>query len=101
MRYYVIGDEDTVLGLRLAGVEGSVVGNREDAEATFDSVLQDHDYGIILITERIAELIREKVDRYVFSEQFPLILEVPDRHGRLEGKLGLREMVNRAIGISV
>lgn len=101
MRYFVIGDEDAVLGFRLAGVDGAVANNRKDAGASFDAVLENHDYGIILITERIAELIRERVDRYIFSEQFPLILEIPDRGGRLEGKLGLRELVNRAIGISV
>ena len=101
MRYFVIGDEDSVVGFRLAGVDGVVVDNRADAEASFDAVLEDNDYGIIIITERIAEIIRDRVDRYVFAEQFPLILEIPDRTGRLEGRLGMREMVNKAIGISM
>jgi len=41
------------------------------------------------------------VDSYLFSEQFPLIVEIPDRKGRLEGRPGLREMVNEAIGIKL
>lgn len=101
MRYFVIGDEDTVLGFQLAGVEGKEVRTPEEAEQAFDAALANHDFGIVIITERVAELIRDRVDRFIFSEAFPLILEIPDRKGKLEGKAGIREMVNRAIGVSV
>ena len=101
MRYFVIGDEDTVLGFQLAGVEGEAVENPDEAERAFDKALENHDYGIVIITERIAELIREHVDRFIFTEAFPLILEIPDRVGKIEGRLDLRQMVNRAIGINL
>ena len=101
MRYFVIGDEDTVLGFQLAGVEGEAVENPDEAERAFGKALENHDYGIVIITERIAELIRERVDRFIFTEAFPLILEIPDRVGKIEGRLDLREMVNRAIGINL
>lgn len=101
MHYHVLGDEDTVLGFRMAGVEGRVIENRAEAEESFDAAIGDHENGVIIISERIADLIRDRVDHYIFSEQFPLILEIPDRFGKLEGKPGLREMVNRSIGISV
>ena len=101
MKYYVIGDEDTVTGFRLAGVDGTVVTSRSEAEESFEEALKDHENGIVIMPERIAELMREKVDRYVFSEQFPLIVEIPDRLGTVEGKLGLRELVNKAVGIGV
>ena len=101
MRYFVIGDEDTVLGFRLAGVEGKEVNTPAEAEIAFDKAIDDHDNGILIITERVAELIRSRVDRLLFTQAFPLILEIPDRLGKIEGKLGLKEMVNRAIGVSV
>jgi vacuolar-type H+-ATPase subunit F/Vma7 len=41
------------------------------------------------------------VDRYLFTEMFPLIVEIPDRKGPLAGKPGIREMVNIAIGIKL
>ena len=101
MRYFIIGDEDTVLGFQLAGVEGMVARNPEEAERAFDAALENHDFGIVIITERVAELIREQVDRFIFTQAFPLILEIPDRNGKLEGKPNLRQMVNRAIGINL
>jgi V/A-type H+-transporting ATPase subunit F len=101
MKYYVIGDEDTALGFGLVGVHGRAVESRDEAQSAFDTALSDTDVGVILITERVAELIRPSVDRYIFTRDFPLIVEITDRRGPLAGKPGLREMVNHVIGIKL
>jgi len=101
MKYYVIGDEDAVLGFGMVGVRGEIAGNAKEAEDAFKKALNDKDIGIIIITERIAELIRPLVDRFLFTEKFPLIVEIPDRKGFIAGKAGIREMVNEAIGIKL
>lgn len=101
MNYFVIGDEDAVLGFGMVGVKGRAVRSATEAEAAFKLALEEREVGIVIITERIAELIRPLVDEYIFTEEFPLIVEVPDRGGHVEGRLELREMVNRAIGITL
>ncbi len=101
MNYFVIGDEDTVLGFGMVGVQGRKAGNPAEAEGAFKSALADHEIGIIIITERVAELIRPLVDQYIFTERFPLIVEIPDREGKVTGKAGIRELVNQAIGIKL
>ena len=101
MKYGLIGDEDTVLGFGMVGVQGKTVHNAEEAEAAFQAILEDREIGIIIITERIAELIRPSVDQYIFTRDFPLIVEIPDREGKITGKAGIREMVNQAIGIKL
>ena len=101
MRYFVIGDEDAVLGFGLVGVQGQAASSPEEAQRAFSLALQDKDVGIVIITERAAELIRPQVDRYVFTQSFPLIVEVPDRLGPMAGRAGIREMVNQAIGIKL
>jgi V/A-type H+-transporting ATPase subunit F len=101
MDYYVIGDEDAVLGFRLVGVRGRTVANREEAEQAFREALDKENAGIIIITERIADLIRPLVDRFLFREKFPLIIEVQDRLGPVTGKKDIRGLVNEAIGIKL
>jgi V/A-type H+-transporting ATPase subunit F len=101
MKYFIIGDEDAVLGLGMVGVQGQAVQNRDEAEAAFEFARQDRENGIIIITEKIAELIRPIVDKYVFTVNFPLIVEIPDRTGPIEGRMGIRDMVNAAIGIKL
>ena len=101
MKYSIIGDEDTVLGFRMVGVSGKVAENADEAQRVFQAVLQDKETCIIIITERIADMIRPIVNKYLFTVSFPLIVEIPDRTGRKPGRPGIREMVNTAIGIKL
>ncbi|MFH2115415.1 MAG: V-type ATP synthase subunit F [Spirochaetota bacterium] len=101
MKYYVIGDEDTVLGFGMVGVEGAVAGSVAEAEDAFDNALENPEIGILVVTERAAQLIRPRVDRILFSDTFPLIVEIPDRLGRMVGRPTIRETVNTAIGIKL
>jgi len=54
MRYFVIGDEDAVLGFGLVGVQGQAASTPEEAQRAFGLALQDKEVGIVIITERAA-----------------------------------------------
>jgi len=99
MRYFVIGDEDTVLGFSLVGVSGIQATNEQQAMKAWQSALSDEENGIIIITEPVANLIRSTVDKYLFSEMFPLVVVISGPDGQ-KGK-DLRTMVNEAIGVSL
>jgi V/A-type H+-transporting ATPase subunit F len=51
MSLYVIGDENTLLGFSLIGVDGQVVGSVEEARASLQRVLDDESVDMVLITE--------------------------------------------------
>lgn len=99
MKTIVIADEDTVLGFSLAGVEGIVVQTAEEIRAAFDRATRMDDVGILLISERTAQEIREIVDKWVIRGRQPLVVEIPDRQGPLAGRRTLHEFVKSAIGV--
>lgn len=99
MDYFVIGDEDTVLGFSLVGIAGVSAACAEEAEAAWEKATENKQVGIIIITESVANLIREKVDHYLFSESFPLVVEIPEA-GKTSSR-DLRSLVNDAIGVSI
>ncbi len=101
MKYFVIGDQDTVLGFGLVGVEGRAVSTPENAHEAFEQALEDKDIGIMIITEATAQMMRSTVDRYTFTEDFPLIVEIPDRSGPSPDRPDMRSLVNQAIGINI
>lgn len=101
MKYYIIGDEDTVLGFGMVGVEGTIVNTPDQARVAFNRAIGNQEIGIVIITERVANFIRDLVDKYVFTMTFPLIVEIPDRTGPLPGRRSIREAVNAAIGIKL
>ena len=99
MEYFVIGDEDTVLGFSLVGVSGIACASPEDVKAAWSKATEDREHGVIIITEDVADLIRETVDHYLFAESFPLVVEIPSPGQTF--KRDLRTLVNQAIGVSI
>ncbi len=100
MKYFVIGDEDTVLGFSLVGVFGMQATNAQQAKRAWDKAVEDSQNGIIIITDEVANMIRPIVDRFLFSESFPLVVEIPSPRSK-EGGTDLRALVNQAIGVSL
>ena len=100
MKYFVIGDEDTVLGFSLVGVFGMQATNEQQAKLAWEKAFEDPQVGIIIITDEAASLIRTVVERYILSETFPLVVEIPSPHSK-EGHTDLRTLVNKAIGVSL
>lgn len=99
MRYFVIGDEDTVLGFSLVGTSGMSASTPAEAQHALSKALEGQEYGIIIITQDVADMIRSEVDRYIFSENFPLVVEIPNRF--TGSSRDLRALVNEAIGVSL
>jgi len=90
MKIGVIGDEDMVAGMVLAGagqVDGQGKKNfmivdsktrRVDIEEKFNELTNRSDVCMVLLTQGVAEDIRYAVDAYVSSGKvIPTILEVP------------------------
>merc|ERR1712137_35038 len=92
MKIGLIGDEDTVTGMVLAGV-GHVDGQGKknflvvdskthvkDIEEKFNDLTSRKDIAMILITQGCADEIRHIVDAYTKSGQVvPTVLEIPSK----------------------
>jgi V/A-type H+-transporting ATPase subunit F len=101
MKFFVIGDKQTILGFRLVGIEGAVAIDRDDALAALDAAVVRKDVGIVLITEAIANKMRDEVDARLYGMGFPLVLEIPDASGPSADRPEIEDVVRKAIGISV
>ncbi|KAL2788912.1 ATPase, V1 complex, subunit F [Aspergillus keveii] len=88
----VIGDEDSVTGLLLAGIghvtdppesqRNFLVVDAKTETSTIEKAFQNftqerNDIAVLLINQHIAERIRHVVDSY--SEAFPAVLEIPSK----------------------
>ena len=74
--------------------------NAGEASDALRTALANHEYGIIIITQGIADMIRGEVDRFMFTETFPLIVEIPDRASGYVSR-DLKALVNEAIGVTL
>lgn len=102
MRMFLISDNvDTLTGMRLAGIEGVVVHEKNEIKQALDMVLSNPDIGIILMTEKLGTEIPEIVDDIKLNRTFPLLLEIPDRHGSGRRPDFITAYINEAIGIKI
>ena len=102
MRMFLISDNvDTLTGMRLAGIEGVVVHEKQEIKQALDEVLSQKDIGILLMTEKLGKEIPEIVDDIKLNRTFPLLLEIPDRHGSGRRPDFITAYINEAIGIKI
>lgn len=101
MRMFLISDNrDTCTGMRLAGVEGVVVHEKQEFKDVVDKVTAEKDIGIVLITEYFGRRFPELVEDLKMS-RLPLFLEIPDRHGTGRKPDFITSYVNEAIGLKL
>lgn len=99
---YLISDNvDTLTGMRLAGVEGSLVHEREELRKELTNALADKSIGIILLTEKFGREFPEVIDEVKLERKLPLIVEIPDRHGTGRKPDFITSYVNQAIGLKL
>lgn len=101
MKMYLISDNiDTYTGMRLAGVEGAVVHEKEELLQELDKVMADKEVGIVLLTEGFGRRFPDIVNRVKLS-RLPLFVEIPDRHGTGRKPDFITSYVNEAIGLKL
>ncbi len=102
MKMYLISDNvDTLTGMRLAGVDGVVVHEKDELRRTIESAMEDESVGIILLTERLGREFPELLDEIKLERSMPLLIEIPDRHGTGRKKDFITSYVNEAIGLKL
>jgi V/A-type H+-transporting ATPase subunit F len=99
LQFFVIGDEDTVLGFSLTGIDGVVARDAESARQALEEALEREDLGIIIFTERTAALIRPEINAHIYNTTHPLIVEIPDRLGPVADRISIKEVIQTAVGI--
>lgn len=102
MKMYLISDnKDTYTGMRLAGVEGIVVHEREELKEALERVMQDKEIGIVLLTEKFGRDFPDLIDDMKVNIKLPLLVEIPDRHGTGRKENFITDYVNEAIGLKL
>lgn len=102
MQVFLISDNiDTATGMRLAGVDGVVVHEREEFREALDRAVKDKDVAMVFITELLSGKFGDVVNAVKSQYTKPLILEIPDRHGSRKRADFITSYINEAIGIKI
>lgn len=99
---YLISDNvDTYTGMRLAGVDGIVVHEKDELHEALQNVLKDDSVGIVLLTEKFGREFPDIIDEFRLERKMPLLIEIPDRHGTGRKKDFITSYITEAIGLKL
>ena len=101
MRLYLICDnDDTLVGLRLAGIEGEIVQETAAVEAKLTALADDSDIGVILINETLCGRCESIVTEFRKKHSLPLLVEIPDSESKGTGD-SIAAYVREAVGVKI
>jgi vacuolar-type H+-ATPase subunit F/Vma7 len=106
MEIALIGDRHTVYGFRLAGIAKTFL-MEEIRQGDVRGILRglfDENIGILVVTERIAEEIRDILEEVTRFRKgvMPVVVEIPDSGGPLIEKVDpMRELIKRTVGFEL
>lgn len=102
MKFYLLSDNiDTLVGMRLVGIEGVVVHEQQKLITKLTEVMKDKTIGVVLITTVLVNLCPEVISELKLNQSDTLIVEIPDRHGGSNIGESINRYVSQAIGIKM
>ncbi|BBH25576.1 V-type ATP synthase subunit F [Intestinibaculum porci] len=102
MKFYLISDNiDTLTAMRLVGIDGQVVHERQEFLELLDKKMHDKEVAVILVTTKLIELAPDVISELKLKQPEPLITEIPDRHGHSKIGEAIDGYVSEAIGVKL
>ena len=96
----VIGDRDSVLGFKALGVKTYFAYEQERVNDLIRRLAREK-YAVIFITEELAQMATEMIDRHK-SRTIPAIIPIPSNQGSLGiGMQMLNDNVEKAVGVNI
>ncbi len=74
MKIFCISDfQELEVGLKLAGCDGITCEKEDEVRKKIDEIVENKEYGILVITKTIYEKAKEKIDNLRQTTKLPLI----------------------------
>ena len=99
--FFISDNHDTWVGMRLSGIDGVLLHEKEEVLETLKKATMDPEIGIIILTEKIVDLAPDVIMEYKMKNKKPLIVEIPDRHGTTRGSDVITNYIRDSVGIRI
>lgn len=97
----VVGDAPLATGFRFAGVSDVFSTKDEDITKTLEMVVDNKDYGIVIVNERQLGNIEWRLKKKLDNLAYPVIVPVPDIKVKSAEEESIRYLIKRALGFDL
>ncbi|UJG42453.1 MAG: V-type ATP synthase subunit F [Candidatus Heimdallarchaeum endolithica] len=96
-----VGDEETSLGFKLAGIAEAYTVEPENAGRILKKLAEQPDLAILIVTEDVAKANTTIIAK-IRQQTYPVIVEVPGKKAKYEEEEDrVQELIRMALGIDI
>lgn len=101
MESYLLSDNDeTLQGMRMAGILGEVLDDKELIIKKIDELILDSNIGIIILTQKVKNLVFEEIMERKIQAKDTLIVEIPGPKEKIREDV-ITNYIRESIGIKL
>lgn len=101
MKTIILGDKDSALLFALEGTESKIVDNASEAIEAVKRIKKSRSYGLLIVTETVAEWASDQIMQLRFSKELPLVIDIPGPKGHVQNGKNLADYIREAVGIRI
>lgn len=102
MQFYLLSDNlDALIGMRLAGVGGTLVKNKEDLKESLEKALERDDIAVILLTSKLIDTYKDYILNIKLGLKKPLIVEIPGNTDINESGKSIVSYIHKTTGMNI
>ena len=102
MRYVLISDdEESLRGLRLAGIAGIRVADSQGAMEALALCAADPEIALVLITEKLKASCLKELYAFMLEHSAPIIVGIPGSDDAAFQKTDMQDYIRNAVGLKV
>lgn len=98
--FLICNDQETLVGMRLAGVQGTILNDRAAVLSLIEEKIRDDETGIIIISKAIMLLAEKEIMAIKLKSKLKLIVEIPGAGLNYEDDYITRH-IRESIGIKI
>lgn len=78
--FCISDDQDISVGLRLSGIDGITLNDKKEIEEKIEETCNKKDIGILVVTQNIYKIAKDKIEDIQLNRGFPLIVKIPNKN---------------------
>lgn len=91
---------ETMTAMRLGGIESRQVSNFEEAQSSLETLLEDANVGLIIVSENVHNMIKPLIMKTKLERKDTLIIQIPEPDG-VRDKDYIMKYIKNSIGIKL
>ena len=93
----VLGNENFVLGFKLAGVKNTIISQQEELDKKIEVLVESQEANILIMEQNDFDFISNKSKKILDKSFLPIVITISEK----KDKSDIRELIKKSLGVDL